>query len=507
MAVTDASLKTLERVLTREERRQKFADLGWWVSIPLTIVPAHWLYDGEQRLDARSYAQEAATALRIVRDSGLDVAPLDKIVSEIFILGRFRRVYATNIEAGWPYLSASEVFEFRPTSDRWLAKDHAPRRADDHFARTGWILISASGTVGRTVLATKRLEKFFLTHDLLRVVPGQSPPVGYLYAYLSSWIGQALISKDQYGSAIKHLEPHHLAGVPVPLLPGDEQQAIHDEIMRAYALRDEANGLLDEADEMLHKELGLPRFDESFVPYLPLPLCQQTNRPEIPRPKAFTVHASELNERLDASYHVPVARTVIELLHKGRCAPFRLRKLTDDIRIPPRFKRIYVQKEYGVPFLRPSHLPQMRPYDLGYISRLTKVLDSLVLHKGEVLITTDGTVGRISIVTSRTAGWAGSNNIARVTCGTRNYENGFLAAFLSTPYGFYQLTREIYGGVVDHLNESHLESILVPIPPQNTQAAIGERVVRAYEMKDEATEIEEKAIHRLESALQRRVAG
>ena len=42
------------------------------------------------------------------------------------------------------------------------------------------------------------------------------------------------------------------------------------------------------------------------------------------------------------------------------------------------------QKEYGVPFLRPSHLPQMRPYDLGYISRLTKVLDSLILHRGDV---------------------------------------------------------------------------------------------------------------------------
>ncbi|MBM3149085.1 MAG: hypothetical protein FJZ88_03530, partial [Chloroflexi bacterium] len=483
MPATDTLPETLELILTREERRRQFIDLGWWVSIPLSIVPARWLNDGEQRLDGGYYAQEVTTALRSVKDCGLEVEPLNKVVSEIFILGRFRRIYATDRESGWPYLSASEALEFRPTSERWIAKDHAPRQAASHFAKAGWILISASGTVGRTVLATRRLERFFLTHDLLRVVPRHSPPVGYVYAYLSTWIGQALMSKNQYGSAIKHLEPHHLVGVPVPLLPDDEQQAIHNEIMRAYALRDEANELLDEADELLHKELELPRFDESLVPYLPSPPRPQTSHPEMPHPKAFTVSVLELNDRLDVSYHVPVARTAIELLHKGKYIPFRLRELTDDIRIPPRFKRIYVQKEYGVPFLRPSHLPQMRPYDLGYISRLTKVLDSLVLHKGDVLITTDGTVGRIAIVTSRIAGWAGSNNVARITYGTQDFGNGFLAAFLSTPYGFYQLTREIYGGVVDHIEESHLESVFVPNPPRDIQADIGERVVRAFEKK------------------------
>jgi type I restriction enzyme S subunit len=344
MPAIDTLPETLERILTREERRQQFTELGWWVSIPLTIVPAHWLYDGEQRLDGRCYAQKAATALRLVRDCGLGVQPLSEIVSDIFILGRFRRIYATDKGSGWPYLSASETFEFRPTSERWLAKDHAPSQAEDHFAKAGWVLVSASGTVGRTVLTTKQLERFFLTHDLIRIVPNQSPPVGYVYAYLSTWIGQALISKDQYGSAIKHLEPHHLATVPVPLLFDDEQQAIHDEIMRAYALRDEANELLDEADELLHKELGLPRFDESLVPYLPSPPRPQANRPEKPHPKAFTIRASQLNERLDASYHVPVTRTAIELLHKGKYAPVRLRELADDIRIPPRLSAFTYRK-------------------------------------------------------------------------------------------------------------------------------------------------------------------
>ena len=508
MAVTETPSQTLKRILTREERRQKYIEQGWWVSIPLTIVPAHWLYDGEQRLDARNYAQEAAAALRIVKDSGYNVVPLSETTTDIFVLGRFRRVYATNKEAGWPYLSASQAFEFRPTSNRWIAKSHAPRRAEEHFARAGWILISASGTVGRTILVTKRLERFFLTHDLLRVVPGQSPPVGYLYTYLSSWIGQALMSKDQYGSAIKHLEPHHLASVPVPLLPEEEQQTIHDEIMQAYALRDEANDLLDEADEMLHEELGLPRFDESLVPYLPPPPRPHTNRPEVPHPKAFTVRASELNERLDASYHVPIARTAIELLHKGKYTPVPLTQCIDKVFIPPRFKRIYVTKEHGVPFLQGSHLPQMRPFDLKYLS-LTQQrhIERWVIRKGWILVTCSGTIGRVGLVSSYQDKWAASQHLLRIIPDVRRGHPGYIAAFLMAPYGQHQLKAKIYGGVVDELTAEDTREICIPNAPKDIQAAIGERVVRAYEMRDEATEIERQAIRRLESALQERTAS
>lgn len=508
MPATDSMPETLELTLTREERRQQFIELGWWVSIPLTIVPAHWLHDGEQRLDARCYAQEAATALRFVRDCGLDVKPLRKIVSDIFILGRFRRVYATDKKSGWPYLSASEAFEFRPTSERWLAKDHAPSQAEDHFAKAGWILVSASGTVGRTVLATKRLEEFFLTHDLIRVVPNRSPLAGYVYAYLSTWMGQALISKDQYGSAINHLEPHHLARVPVPLLPDGEQQAIHNEIMRAYALRDEANDLLDEADALLHQELGLPRFDESLVPYLPPPPRPQTNRPEMPHPKAFTVSASGLNDRLDASYHVPVARTAARLLREGKYPPAQLHTLVDDVVVAPRFKRIYVSQEHGVPLLQGSHLPQMRPYDLKYLSRTQqKNLECWIVRKGWVLVTCSGTIGRVGMVSSYWDKWAASQHLLRVVPNYSKGHPGYIAAFLMTPYGQHQLTAKIYGGVVDELTAEDTSVVWIPNAPKGIQTAIGECVVRAFDKKDEAAEIEDNAIRKVETTLQSRVAA
>lgn len=213
------------------------------------------------------------------------------------------------------------MLQSRPISTDFLANN--TNAVDICRVQNGWILLTRSGTVGRCVIVSKRLAKFAITDDALRV-QAKDVPVGYLYAYLSSWIGQVLISKDQYGSAIKHLEPHHLASVPVALPPADIQAEIHAEIMRAYALRDQANDPLDEADRLLHEKLGLPVFDESLVPYLPAPTAprQPANRPEMPHPKAFSVMASELADRFDASFHVPVARTAVKLLRDGKYEPY-----------------------------------------------------------------------------------------------------------------------------------------------------------------------------------------
>jgi type I restriction enzyme S subunit len=489
---------------TREQIREEMQDKGWWVSIPLTTFPVHWLYDGEQRLDARYYAHEAFAARRVIEDSELEVQRLEDTVQDIFVLGRFKRIYARDVSAGWPYLSATEALTFRPTSERWIARDHAPKNAERHFASEGWILLTCSGTVGRMVIANKRLEKFFLTHDLIRIVPSQSVPRGYLYAFLSSWVGQALIAKSEYGSAIKHLEPHHLAGVQVPLLPQAEQEAIHSEIVRAYALRDAANDLLDEAETQLHHDLGLRPFDPTQAHYMPPPPREAVDFPTPPPLRAFTTPASELNERLDASYHVPIAQAAVRQLRNGKYPLVSLAHLTDDTSIPPRFKRIYVGKAHGTPFLQPSHLPLMRPYDLGYLAETTEHLDALILTQGDVLVTTDGTVGRVAIVSSYLNGWAGSNNMARIRYGVSDQRNGYLAIFLTVPYGYYQLTREIYGGVVDHLEESHIEGVLIPEAPLNVQRAIGKRVVAAYEKKDEANVVENATVQYLERLLEER---
>lgn len=121
-----------------------------------------------------------------------------------------------------------------------------------------------------------------------------------------------------------------------------------------------------------------------------------------------------------------------------------------------------------------------------------------------MLVTTDGAVGRVAVLSSYLDGWAGSNNIARIRYGVSDRRNGYLAIFLTVPYGHYQLAREMYGGVVNHLEEGHIRGVLIPEAPLDVQRPIGEKVVTAYEKKDEANAVEDAAIQRLEYLLEER---
>jgi type I restriction enzyme S subunit len=96
-------------------------------------------------------------------------------------------------------------------------------------------------------------------------------------------------------------------------------------------------------------------------------------------------------------------------------------------------------------------------------------------------------------------GWFGSNNLARLRDSLTDLE--FLYAFLATPYGRHQLKKEIYGGVVDHINEEHIATALCPDVPRDLQKAIGNIVRDAFELKDRAEEIEDAAIAGLVHAI------
>lgn len=455
-------------------------------------VHARWLHIGDCRLDASFYADEVVTARRAIEESGVPVKPLTdtKVTQQLFWPARFKRIYTNNPDEGFPFLQASQVSMFRPLAKGRLAKSKTPNR-ENYIAQEGWILVTRSGVVGRCVLVGKRLTHFFLSEDLIRVVPVL--PAGYLYAFLSTWMGQALMVKEQYGGTITHLEPHHLQGIPVPLLPEDEQQEIHEEIVKACRLRDEANDLLDQADELLHTELGLPRFDESKVLYLG----------GVRAPKAFVVRASELAERLDASFHLPVAQAAVQQLREGKYPLAQLGDVAQRIFIPPRFKRIYVAPEYGVPFLQGSHIPLMKPYDLKYLSRRAneRYIDECLIHKGWILLTRSGTVGRLMLVPSALESWAASEHCLRIIADSEHVNPGYLAAFLMTPYGQHQLTSKIYGGVVDELTEHDTAAVCLPDAPWDVQRRIGNLVLQVFEKKEAANQIEEQAINTLEKTI------
>ena len=457
-------------------------------------IPSHWLTQADFRLDATYYTSHAIWASMLVRESDFLVKPLsDKevLAGPPFWPPRFKRIYTPDRQMGKPFISANETFMLRPEKRRWVAVKQV-QDLDNYLLRPGWILMSRSGTIGRCRLVTPYLETYLVTDDLMRILPAL--PSGYIYAFLSSWIGQALIKKQQYGATVTHIEPHHLKDIPIPILPKNEREAIHKQVEHAYRLRDEANLLLDQAEALLYQELELPQFDDSKVPYL----FSYT------KPQAFTVEASHLQNRFDASYHIPRARAALSILGEGRYNLVPLKDLADPF-IPPRFKRIYVESEYGVPFLQGSHVPMIKPFDIKYLSRAAhKNLEPWIIKAGWVMITCSGTIGRIALVPKQWEGWAASQHIERIVPKDKN-QAGYIAAFLMTPYGQIQLASKVYGGVVDELTAEDTGAIMIPdAPADDVQRKIGDLVLAAYENNAKAIKEEDEAIANFERTLEER---
>ena len=62
-----------------------------------------------------------------------------------------------------------------------------------------------------------------------------------------------MLTTNGYGSVITHIEPEHLATVPIPDAPVTIKKRVHDLIVGSYELRDTSNELIDEATALLVK--------------------------------------------------------------------------------------------------------------------------------------------------------------------------------------------------------------------------------------------------------------
>ena len=203
--------------------------------------------------------------------------------------------------------------------------------------------------------------------------------------------------------------------------------------------------------------------------------------------------------RLDAGYYNPRTAQAIAMLQKSGVALRKLGDVTERIFVPGRFKRIYVTKEHGVPFLSGSNLVHFQPANLKFLSlKAHKHLAPWIIEEGWVLVTCSGTIGRVTIALKSWNGWAASQHIMRIipkldgSCPA-----GYIYAFLSSPLGQAQFNG-VYGAVVDELTANDACNILIPIPETSGQkaavAAINALALEAMSKKETAMDMAEQAV-------------
>ena len=445
------------------------------------------------RYDASAYNIEAMNALRKVKRNKHGFVYLlgdDGLIDNAYYPGRYKRIYNENGK-GEPFYLPSQLEEIYPKPAKYISHLTAVSLQNDRI-KANTLLLSRSGTIGKCTISSKTTIDKLFSDDVIRVSFKDNTDLGYVYAFLNTETGLLILQSNNYGAVIDHIEPEHLANVPIPNAPKELKEAIHNLIVESYDLRDKSNDLIDEAQELLYKELQLP--DISTI--------KGMNYAENKGFQNYVVKASQLNGRLDGSYHIPVVDEIIKAISLNAAEVTTLgdTRISSDIILPGRFKRIYVDKEHGVPFFGGKQLLSLNPTNVKYLSLAhhgDRIEDQLLLEKNMSAVTCSGTIGKVMIVPEHWEGWTLNQHVMRIKPATESMA-GYIFAWLDSPYAKPLIVRNTYGAVVDEIDDNQLATVAIPLLKNNDiQQKINDLVLEANELRYQAYLKEQEAINKM----------
>jgi len=222
-------------------------------------VRASSIIGQRKRLEAAFHSPTSTAILNRFVENGLVVEPLTKVTERVWWMTRFKRVFG---DGGMDYMSADELFAQNSPITKHVLVEQADN-PEAYFAKAGWILMACSGQTyglnGSVALMTKRHERAFFSHDLVRIIPRKDCiRPGYLFTAMGHpKLGRPLVIRYAYGTSIPHLEPADIATFPVVRLGEQRESEIADRMEEAMRLRAEAdeieNQLASDAEAIIDR--------------------------------------------------------------------------------------------------------------------------------------------------------------------------------------------------------------------------------------------------------------
>lgn len=398
----------------------------------------------------------------------------------------FSRMFVDDRAHGEPYVSARDIVTANVQPAAFLSRRHG-RLLDDLRLREGMILVTCSGmNLGSVIWARNELAGLVASHDLIRIeADSDAVPPGYLFAFLASRHGHALIRKQIYGGHIKHIEPEHIGGFPVPRLGEKLEGAVDKLIEEATRLRDHAAVAQRRAIDRVHELLGWKG---------------------LPTENIADTTASSLQRRMDGFHHLPKVAAARRQL--ARRSPARLADKVEDVFEPNRGPRLKVEDpKLGVPLLSSSEVFRLDPVGEYSISRLrTPHIEKLLVCERDLLLPRSGQlggiIGRAVLPLPTYYGHAASEHLVRVRCKSKEDAFFLWAVFASEP-GYLATIGTAFGSSIPSLDCELLADMSVSWFDDATRVELAKLVASAIEANTSAIHSERQAVRTIEEAIEK----
>ncbi|MCG1027612.1 restriction endonuclease subunit S [Virgibacillus halodenitrificans] len=462
-------------------------------SLSFTSVKLSEVLKKDIRFEGSLYNSEAIANRSLIENGKWETKKLisqedvEGFVNEAFYPGRFKRTYIdqSNPEAVG-FIGSSEMLNMFPKPEKFLSREL--NGIDDYKVAEDTILLSRSGTIGRATLVKGQLKEFLISEHSIRLICNEFP--GYVYTFLISSVGKNLITTNTYGAVVDQIEPEHLYDVEIPNPSSEIKKSINSRIIDSFKLRDESNSLIKQAEEQLLNALGLPQNPADLIEEL---------KDDMHDLKHFEIKLSNYAERLEASYHLPILDLILNELENNSDEIILLGNdsITNEIILPSRFKRVFVEKEFGTKLVGGRDISELVPSTEKYLSNeyhREQIKEQLGIRENSIIVTARGTLGKTTFAPKHFEGWAISDNLMQVVPASDDLA-GYLYIFLNSNYGYELITRYTYGGVVDALEIEHLANVPIPmLKDRELQKNINYLALSAKKKRYEAYTLEQEAL-------------
>lgn len=447
-------------------------------------VRSAWLEKGGRRLDCNPYMSGALEARDTLKRLPV-TERLSTVTSGIFHAGREARLWVEDVAHGVLFMGSSDIRVADFSALPLIAKRQVERNPLFTLG-SGWTLITRSGTIGRMAYARPDMDGMACSEHVLRVVPRtERIPPGYLYAFMSSCYGVPLVVSGTYGAIIQHIEPEHIAELPVPRFEPAFENEVAKAVDAAAAERVAASKYRSAALDLFQAKIGWE---------------------DHPNLIASSPMASSLIGRMDAFHYSPRVEAGRASLaaHRG----VRLGDHVERVFEPNRGARLKVaDPAFGVPFLSSSSVFELNPSAEYFISRSrTPHLEGLLLSDRDVLIPRSGQlggiIGRAVLPLPMNIGQAGSEHLVRVRCNSPS-DAAYLWAVLASKPGYWALIGTAFGSSIPSLDSSLISELKVPWLSEADRKEIAELASKAVAAQNKGNELEAAAVESLEEKIRK----
>jgi len=463
-----------------------------------STISSEQLLEGQHRLKPNFYLNEGKIRLERMRKSKYPMSTIGQEVMAVYRSNIFKRQFVADKSNGLLYISGADITTSAPrTGAKLISKKYTPNIVETTL-KENQILVTCAGTVGKVRLVTSDMVGIIGSQDIIRVdFDNDKYPYGYVYAFLASSTAYIYMQSLFYGSVVPRIEPFHVRSIPIPALPSSEQNEIHELIKKSSALRVEATTLLKDAHETLMASCNLPELTSSDYEYFGA-------NPAVRKPSTFQVRKVESTSLAAWNYSGRIAKIRARVQENVDTLTLANCLLDNRFFSTGSFKRLELDSPHSIELINQSDIFDNRVQGRRLARKYAG--NQRLVEYGEVLIAGVGTLGENE--TFCRALYAGEELTGKLISGEfiRMKANGkvpagYLYAWLASDYGFRLIRGTQAGTKLCRPIPKLLAEIPVPVLKEELMNEIDQLVTSAHAKRYAALQLENEAIHRVESAI------